>query len=73
MYKKLNEYIWEFRTQFNGMAYRLLAFWDKDEMEQTLVIATHGINKKTKKTPKKEIDKAEDIRKQYLEYKHKTK
>lgn len=55
------------------MAYRLLAFWDKDEMEQTLVIATHGINKKTKKTPKKEIDKAEDIRKQYLEYKHKTK
>lgn len=49
------------------------SFWDKDEMEQTLVIATHGINKKTKKTPKKEIDKAEDIRKQYLEYKHKTK
>ncbi|WP_262712673.1 type II toxin-antitoxin system RelE/ParE family toxin [Arachidicoccus ginsenosidivorans] len=37
------------------MAYRLLAFWDKDEMEQTLVIATHGINKKTKKTPKKKL------------------
>ncbi len=36
--------------------YRLFAFWDKDE--ETLVIATHGIIKKTQKTSPKEIAKA---------------
>jgi phage-related protein len=33
------------------------------------VVATHGILKKTQKTPLKEIKKAEDIRKKYIEYK----
>ena len=28
--------IWEFRTLYGGMSYRLLAFWDTDE--ETLVI-----------------------------------
>jgi phage-related protein len=37
------------------------------------VLATHGILKKTQKTPQKEIDKAELIRKQYLDYKFKNK
>lgn len=37
----------------------------------TVVISTHGIVKKTGKIPKKEIDKAERIRKEY--YKQKTK
>lgn len=32
----------------------------------TLVIATHGIIKKTQKTPKKEIERAELLRKEYL-------
>jgi len=72
LFKKLNDDIWEFRTKFNGMAYRLLAFWDKREEEQTLVIATHGVNKKTQKTPRKDIKKAEEIKKQYLNYKQKT-
>lgn len=45
-------------------AYRLFAFWDKDK--DTLVIATHGIIKKTQKTPNKEIAKAEAIRKEYF-------
>jgi phage-related protein len=36
-----------------------------------LVIATHGILKKTQKTPPKEIRKAEKIRKQYLDNKPK--
>jgi phage-related protein len=31
-----------------------------------MVVCTHGILKKTQKTPKKEIEKAERIRKQYL-------
>ena len=32
-----------------------------------LVLATHGFIKKTKKTPKSEINKAEEIRKAYFE------
>lgn len=32
----------------------------------TLVIATHGFVKKTQKTPKREIEKAEQLRKEYL-------
>ena len=39
--------------------------------EETLVIATHGIVKKTQKTPLKEIAKAEEIRKEYFNNKNK--
>lgn len=57
--------IWEFRTLFNNVKYRLFAFWDTEE--KTIIVATHGIIKKTQKTPKKEITKAEELRKEYLE------
>lgn len=68
IFKKLeNTEIWEFRTLFNKTAYHLFAFWDTDE--ETLVIATHGIIKKTQKTPAKEIAKAEAIRKEYFKNK----
>ena len=68
LFKKLeNTEIWEFRTLYNKVAYRLFAFWDNDE--ETLVIATHGIIKKTQKTPRKEIVKAETIRKEYFKNK----
>lgn len=73
IFKKLNEFIWEFRTLYNGKAYRLFSFWDKTKDTETLVVATHGILKKTQKTPTKEIRKAEEIRKQFLEYKAKNK
>ena len=54
LFKKLEgTEIWEFRTLFNGNCYRLFSFWDTDT--ETLIIATHGIIKKTQKTPKKEI------------------
>ena len=69
LFKKLNDFIWEFRTLYNSKAYRLFSFWDKSEGKDTLVVATHGILKKTQKTPPKEIKKAEEIRKQYLENK----
>lgn len=69
LFRKLNDTIWDFRTIYNGKAYRLFSFWDKINDNDTLVIATHGILKKTQKTPTKEIKKAEDIRKQYLKYK----
>lgn len=69
LFKKLNEFIWEFRTKYNKKYYRLLAFWDKTDDEETLVLATHGFVKKTQKTPKSEIRKAEEIRKEYFEQK----
>jgi phage-related protein len=38
-----------------------------------LVLATHGIIKKTGKTPEKEIEKAEQIRLKYFELKNQGK
>lgn len=68
LFKKLdNTNIWEFRTLFNRICYRLFSFWDTEN--ETLVIATHGIIKKTQKTPQKEIAKAEQIRRSYFENK----
>ncbi len=68
LFKKLeHSEIWEFRTLYNKQSYRLFAFWDTDENK--LVVATHGIVKKTQKTPKKEIIKAEAIRKEYFKNK----
>ena len=65
LFKKLeNTDIWEFRTLYNGNAYRLFAFWDTEE--DTLVIATHGMIKKSQRTTLKEIEKAEDKRKEYF-------
>lgn len=69
LFKKLEgTKIWEFRAEYESNAYRLLAFWDKEE--KSLVIATHGFSKKTQKTPKKEVDKAERIRKEYFKSKN---
>ena len=73
LFKKLNEFIWEFRTLYNNKLYRLFSFWDKTGEQETIVIATHGIIKKTQKTPPKEIKKAEDIRIRYLEHRTKKK
>ena len=68
LFKKLEgTEIWEFRTLYNGLQYRLLAFWD--EQEKRLVVATHGFVKKTWKVPKKEIARAEALRKKYYESK----
>ncbi len=55
LFKKLKGEIWEFRTLFNKTYYRIFAFWDKEDKNETLVLTTHGIIKKT-----------ENIRKQYL-------
>jgi len=70
-FKKLTKEIWEFRTLYSGIQYRLLAFWDKEDKNKTLVFATHGIKKKTSKVDKKEIEKAEKIRMVYLKNKKK--
>ena len=69
LFKKLgNSEIWELRTLFSGICYRLFAFWDTET--ETLVVATHGIIKQTQKTPQKEIQRAEEIRKEYFNEKN---
>lgn len=67
LFKKLNNNIWEFKTKYLGNQIRLLAFWDKTEKQQTLVLATNGFIKKTQKTPIGEIKRAERIRRNYFE------
>ena len=69
LFKKLSGDIWEFRTHFKGIQFRLFPFWDKSNTKTTLVIATHGSIKKTQKTPKKDIERAEKLRKDYFENK----
>ena len=69
LFKKLIGEIWEFRTLYNKTHYRLFAFWDKTDNADTVVVASHGIIKKTDKTPKNEIEKAENIRIQYFKLK----
>lgn len=67
--KKLNEEIWEFRTLYQSIAYRLFAFWDKSEKDRALVVITHGLIKKTEKTPKANLVKSQRLRNSYFESK----
>ena len=73
LFKKLRGDIWEFRTLYAGLQYRFFAFWDKSKPVKTLVVATHGAIKKTDKVPDNEINKAIELRKQYLEQNSKPK
>ncbi len=64
--KKLKNEIWEFRTKYEGLQIRLLAFWDKTDDKETLVMATHGFIKKVDKVPENEIARAVRIRERYF-------
>ena len=66
LFKKLEDDIWEVRTKYLGLQYRLLAFWDKSDSKETLVFATHGFVKKVDKVPKGEIERAKRIRENYF-------
>ena len=63
-FKKLlgTQEIWECRIQLGSNAYRILCFF----AENSAVVLTHGFVKKTQKTPKVEIEKAEAYRKDFL-------
>ncbi|NLO70722.1 MAG: hypothetical protein GX102_07265 [Porphyromonadaceae bacterium] len=63
--------MWEFRTKYAGLQIRLLAFWDKSDNKQTLVVATHGFVKKVDKVPINEIERAEQIIDKYFHNKEK--
>jgi hypothetical protein len=66
LFKKLSSEIWEFRTLYNGLQFRLLAFWDKTTTKETLVVSTHGFIKKRSKVPSNEIEKAVQMRSKYF-------
>jgi phage-related protein len=69
LFKKLKNDIWEFRTLYAGFQIRLLAFWDKTDGKETLVMATHGFIKKVDKVPANEIERAVRIREKYFDNK----
>ncbi|MFQ5427753.1 MAG: type II toxin-antitoxin system RelE/ParE family toxin [Thermodesulfobacteriota bacterium] len=63
-FKKLvgTEGIWECRITSGSNAYRILCFFAGND----LVVLTNGFVKKSQKTPKSEIKKAEAYRKDFL-------
>jgi|JI10StandDraft_1071094.scaffolds.fasta_scaffold894172_1 phage-related protein len=70
-FEKLNskEGIFEFRERDQDKFYRIFAFWDNESETKTLILCTHGLDKKTNKTPKSEIERAIKIKKEYLKNK----
>ena len=64
-FKHLDDGIYEVRIEHKGDIYRIFSFFD----EGRLIILLHGIQKKTQKTPKKEIDRAKKLRRDYYEKK----
>jgi len=70
-FKPLGDGIWEFRERDHHKFYRIFAFWDSSEIEETLIVGTHGWDKKSNKTPREEIQKAKRVRKHYFESKNK--
>jgi len=61
------EGLYEIRIEFESNIFRIFCCFD----EGNLVILFNGFQKKTQKTPKKEIERAERIKEEYFEYKKK--
>lgn len=57
--------LYEIRIQVGSNIYRIFCFFDSDN----LVIVGHGFQKKSQKTPNKEIEKAIKIKNEYYENK----
>ena len=57
--------LFEARVQLGSNIWRVFCFFDKGR----LVILLNGFQKKTQKTPKKEIEKAIQLKKEYYESK----
>ena len=59
--------LWEIRVEFQSNTYRIFCCFD----EGNLVVLFNGFQKKSQKTPKKEIEKAMRIKQEYFEQKEK--
>lgn len=57
--------LYEIRLQLGSDIYRVFCFFD----DKNIVVLGHGFQKKTQKTPTKEIEKAQKIRKEYFDEK----
>ena len=65
--KALGEGLFELRVEYQSNIYRIFFCFDKGN----LVILFNGFQKKTQKTPKKEMEKARELKKEYDEQKNK--
>lgn len=61
--KYIKDDIFELRVEYNGNIYRVFFIFDKGN----IVILFNGFQKKSQKTPKNEIEKAIQIKKEYYE------
>ena len=68
-FKQMTGYegLYEIRIEFEGNIYRIFCCFDQGN----LVVLFNGFQKKSQKTPKKEIDKAMQIMKEYFDQKTK--
>lgn len=57
--------LYEIRVQVGSNIFRIFCFFDTDN----LVVIEHGFQKKTQKTPKQQIERAEQIKREYYESK----
>lgn len=57
--------IFEIRVEVGSNIYRVFSFFDKGQ----LIVLVNGFQKKSQKTPKKEIELAEKLKKQYFDEK----
>jgi phage-related protein len=55
--------LFEIRVEVGSNIFRIFSFFDKGK----LIILANGFQKKTQKTPKKEIELAERLKKQYFD------
>ena len=66
-FEKVTDHIWEIKTHYGKEQFRLLAFVE----DGAIIIAVHGIAKKSMDLKKQEVELAEERRKDYLRRKAK--
>lgn len=64
--KHIRDGIYELRTEYAGNIFRTFFFFDQGN----IVVLLNGFQKKTQKTPKKEIEKAIRLKEEYYETKN---
>lgn len=65
--KHIRNGLYELRTEYDGNIYRVFFVFDEDK----IVVLFNGFQKKTQKTPLREINMALKIKEDYYEYKRK--
>ena len=66
--KYIQNGLYELRMEYNGNIYLVFFIFDEDK----IVVLFNGFQKKTQKTPAKEIEKALKIKEEYYEYKRQS-